>query len=111
MSQQQMNTGEIQHDLRATLSARREMGPEYDDHLVESFMRKLDAQLPALRGARMPASDAPSAGQRLALAVVSLALLIPLVGMVMWTTGGNLIALTVLCAAVVLVNLAFARGR
>jgi hypothetical protein len=43
----QVDTEEIERELRATLSARREVGPTYDDHLIEAFMQKLNQQLVA----------------------------------------------------------------
>lgn len=43
----QVDTDEIERELRATLSARREVGPTYDDHLIEAFMQKLNQQLVA----------------------------------------------------------------
>jgi len=42
---QQVNTDELERELRATLAARREVGPTYDDHLIEAFMQKLNQQL------------------------------------------------------------------
>ena len=41
----QVDTDELERELRATLAARREVGPTYDDHLIEAFMQKLNQQL------------------------------------------------------------------
>jgi hypothetical protein len=41
----QVDTDELERELRATLAARREVGPNYDDHLIEAFMQKLNQQL------------------------------------------------------------------
>jgi len=38
---------EIKHDLHILLAARRDLGPVYDDHLIDSFVEKLQAQPPA----------------------------------------------------------------
>ena len=35
-----VDTHEIERELRATLSAQREIGPNYDNQLVEGFMQK-----------------------------------------------------------------------
>lgn len=41
----QVDTDELERELRATLAARREVGPDYDDLLIEAFMQKLNQQL------------------------------------------------------------------
>jgi len=106
-----LNTSEMQRELRATLAARREMGPEYEDHLVESFVQKvvqqLGTQLP--RQQQRPAAGSTS-GQRLALAIVSLALLVPMVAIVEGITH-SLAGLAIVCFAVVLVNATFGSRR
>ena len=93
--------GELRKDLDATLQTRKELGPEYEDELVEGFLEKLDGaverrvrrqvverQMEDARergqgvrgGARGSASPAYPAGlgPRLWLAVTSLVLAIPL---------------------------------
>ncbi|MGW4801935.1 hypothetical protein [Nonomuraea sp. MG754425] len=65
------------------MSARRDLGPDFEDAVVESFLdkmgqeidRRVDERLAeAAPKARRPARSATSEGQRLALAIVSLAL-------------------------------------
>lgn len=41
----QVDTDELERELRATLAAHREVGPDYDDQLIEAFMQKLNQQL------------------------------------------------------------------
>src|ERR1041385_1273405 len=41
----QVDTDELERELRATLAAHREVGPNYDDPLIEAFMQKLNQQL------------------------------------------------------------------
>ena len=36
---------DARRELEATVAARKELGPEYDDHLVESFLEKLEKGL------------------------------------------------------------------
>ncbi len=94
---------ELKKELDATLHTRRELGPEYEDELVESFLEKLDAavdqrvrrqlaeqQMVVARGGPAaygehggrPGSRSPELpagwGPRLGLAVASLVLAVPL---------------------------------
>ncbi len=73
---------EIKHELKATLAARRDVGTEYDDHFVESFMEKLKAQVVQEVRNEVRAEQAParvrqpmSVEQRLRVAVISIVLL------------------------------------
>ncbi len=85
---------ELKKELDATLQARRELGPEYESALIESFLEKLDQRLDSTtdrrvrrqlaeqqmvvaRGARPP-STGDSFGDRYGFAIVSLVLAIPL---------------------------------
>lgn len=45
-----VDTREIERELRATLSAQREIGPDYDHQLIEGFMRKLTLPMPFGKG-------------------------------------------------------------
>jgi hypothetical protein len=38
---------EDKHELKATLEARRELGPEMEDHLVEAFLAKVQSRVDA----------------------------------------------------------------
>ncbi|MFD1537844.1 hypothetical protein [Nonomuraea guangzhouensis] len=78
-----MSTGD---ELRAAVGARRDLGPDYEDAIVESFLekmgqevdRRVDERLAALgpkgKNKDVAKRQGPSDGQRLALAIVSLAL-------------------------------------
>jgi hypothetical protein len=52
------------HELAATLAARRELGPEHDDHLIAGFLerveRELDKRVDERVAARAPAKRASS---------------------------------------------------
>ncbi|MFJ3925448.1 hypothetical protein [Streptomyces sp. NPDC090022] len=78
---------ELKRDLDATLRARRELGPEYESALVDSFVEKVDTQvrrrlaeerLSAARGGRPAAGGGSSFGERFGFAIVTLVLAIPL---------------------------------
>ncbi len=44
---------EFRDDLRASLEARRELGPEMDDMLISSFIQRLDREIDARLDARI----------------------------------------------------------
>ena len=83
-------------EAQAALEARRELGVEYEDHVVDALVEKLEERLAERRPAK-PANMAP-------IAIPSLALSIPLIAI-----AGNFAGLAgviAVCAAIVLVNLA-----
>lgn len=45
-----MGTDEVRKDLQAAVAARQELGPEYEDEIIESFLDKLDARDAERRG-------------------------------------------------------------
>lgn len=68
-------------ELRAAYQARKDLGPEYEDALIESFLQKMDQEVDRrvedrLAQQRQVREVQPVAGsgQRLALAIVSLTL-------------------------------------
>jgi hypothetical protein len=116
--QRQVSTDEIERELRATLSARREIGPAYEDHLIEAFMQKLNQQALLPHPVQPQPTRGPSEGQRLALAIVSLALLIPLIllGFLFYLSlhgGGTpfFVFLAMICLTVLGVNYLFNKRR
>ena len=71
-----MSTGD---ELQAALSARRDLGPEYEDEVVASFLDKVGQEVDRRVDERLKAAPArsqhgPTHAQRLALAIVSLSL-------------------------------------
>src|SRR5690606_21222946 len=71
-----MSTGD---ELQAALSARRDLGPEYEDEVVASFLDKVGQEVDRRVDERLKAAPArsqhgPTDAQRLALAIVSLSL-------------------------------------
>ncbi|MER6999308.1 hypothetical protein [Streptomyces sp. NPDC000410] len=87
---------ELTKELDATLHARRELGPEYESALIESFLEKVDQRMDATvdrrvrrrlaeqqmavaRGERPERSGEVSGfGERFGLAIVTMVLAIPL---------------------------------
>ncbi|MFJ8016390.1 hypothetical protein [Streptomyces sp. NPDC096339] len=79
---------ELKKELGAALDARRELGPEYEAALVDSFVEKVDTQvrrrlaeerLSAARGGGSPQAPAEgNFGERFGFAIVTLVLAIPL---------------------------------
>ncbi|MEV0381010.1 hypothetical protein [Nonomuraea sp. NPDC050643] len=75
-----MSTGD---ELRASVSARRDLGPEFEDAVVESFLDKMGQEIDrrvddrlaeAAPKAHQVAHQGPAEAQRLALAIVSVVL-------------------------------------
>lgn len=107
MPQPSASNDEIKRELQATLAARSELGPEYDEHFVQALTEKIMAQVrDQIAHTPAPAPPRPrglAPDQRLALAICSLIFLIPLIAI-----AGNIFgALGVATAfgAVVLINL------
>ncbi|MYT29400.1 MULTISPECIES: hypothetical protein [unclassified Streptomyces] len=108
---------ELKKELDATLQTRRELGPEYESELVESFLEKLDKdvdrrvrrqlaeqQMQVARGTLPPrrAGGGTEFWQRFAIAVVSLVLAVPLSAIAVANAG--LVGLVVCWGGVVGVN-------
>lgn len=78
----QQSAEEVKRDVQATLAARRELGPEYDDHFLSQLAERLTAQVhrEVANAPRIPApSNKLSRDQRTAVAICSLIFAIPLV--------------------------------
>lgn len=82
-------------DAREALEARRELGPDYEDAVVERFVERIEARLRE----RAPAKLSPPSP---AVVIISLLVAIPLIAIAGSTVG--LAGVIVVCAALVLVN-------
>ncbi|MEX2210190.1 MAG: hypothetical protein WD689_00300 [Gaiellaceae bacterium] len=91
-------------ELHSALEARRELGPDYDDQVVDALVEKIERRLSERRP---PARR--SEPYHLGVPLGSLGIAIPLIGAAGGTAGfaGVLVA----CLAIVLVNLAYAFRR
>ncbi|MED7922837.1 hypothetical protein SMD20_01220 [Nonomuraea sp. LP-02] len=110
-----MSTGD---ELKAAVSARRDLGPDFEDAIVESFLDKMGKEVDRRVDERL-AQAAPKAsaqrrsndGQRLALAIVSLSLgtvatlTLALVG------EGQRFLLIPVWVGIIIVNVVFNNGR
>ncbi|MGW7437454.1 hypothetical protein [Streptomyces sp. NPDC054849] len=112
---------ELKKELDATLDARRELGPEYESALVDSFVEKVDTQvrrrlaeerLSAARGdGRSPAAPGVDGnfGERFGFAIITLVLAIPLSAIA--AAHADLEGLLVAWAGIVGVNFIHAAKR
>lgn len=116
MSDDQRDTRqEMRQDLDATVEARRELGPAYEDDLVASFVDRVDASVRERVDAELARRPAESSGedesrnQRFALGIVSLGTGIPITAIAggVAETAGVVLA----WAGIVGVNVAFAWGN
>src|SRR5436305_13872731 len=87
-----MDPNEFQRDLHATRSAMREAGPEHDDEFVDLFVQKFTQQMMVQIRSEIQqqmhgvsGGGSASAGMRLALAIVSICVLIPLTAIILGT--------------------------
>lgn len=107
-------------DLQAALGARRELGPEYEDAVIDSFLERVDKSIQARVDARVAerAGDRGQVARRpsqrgtdsgLVLGIVSLCTGIPISGIAGGT--GEVRGLVVAWAGIAVVNLAHAWGR
>ncbi len=102
-----VDTHEIERELRATLSAQREIGPNYEHQLIENFMQKVNQHplAPSLTQPNEPSLPNVAIALRLVLAVLSIIFLIPLSAIT--TANSGLAALFVVSLAVLGINIAF----
>jgi hypothetical protein len=114
-------------EFRAAAETHRELGPEYQSAVIDSFIDKVGREIDARVDARLAQARVPGAvfpgpqgqlpvvtpqvkdgrGGQLALAIVSMALGVPLTAIAMGTHAGTL-ALFIIWMGIVAVNVAFA---
>ncbi len=89
-------------DVQAAIEARRELGPELEPHVIDSFIQRIEQRL---------AKPAPRHGddKTFALTIFSLIASIPLTAIAVVQSG--LIALVIVWVGIVLVNLSYSRRR
>ena len=99
----QPNTDDVKRELQATLAARHEVGPGYDEQFIERLVQQLTAQIRRdVANAPKPKSQALSSDQRTGLAICSVLFLIPLIAI-----AGSMLGLAgalIVCAAVFGIN-------
>ena len=96
---------DIRRDLQASMEARRELGPGYDEHFLDALVEKLTKHSQQIQQAPQRHASADShVGEALALGICSLIFGIPIVAI---TNAAGLPALIVACAMIVGVNIAY----
>jgi hypothetical protein len=100
----QPDAQDMKRELQATFSARRELGPEYDDQFIARLTEQLTTRV-RQEVALVPRArpNTLSAGQRTAIAICSLIFGIPLVAIAGGIAGP--VGLIVAFVALVLINL------
>jgi len=106
---------ETRRDIEAALAARRELGPEYHDSIAAGLAERVE-QLAAIRTAelrheaeiqeREAKQQQSTRGQRLALAIVSLVMGVPITGISANYVDPSLLGVMVSWAGIVGVNVA-----
>jgi hypothetical protein len=94
-------------ELQASIDARRELGPDHEHELVESFVARIEDRL-ATRPSSSPARHGGGREGSFVLTIVSLGVGIPLTAIAL--SNGGLAALLVVWVGIVLVNVAYQRG-
>ncbi|OIV37346.1 hypothetical protein BIV57_11420 [Mangrovactinospora gilvigrisea] len=93
MSGDSRNRDELRTELEAALAARRDLGPEYEHALVESFLDRMDHQLRDDRRSRLASEREAAAATRdraresMGLALGSLGIGVPLSGIATSSSG------------------------
>ncbi|WP_207756507.1 hypothetical protein [Nonomuraea cypriaca] len=102
----------VRDELQATLDARRELGPDYEAALVDSFVERLDATIAARVRAELDQHDPaphkrPAQGSpMIPIALGSMGIGIPLTAIAAGNAG--LVGLTITWLAIVIINVAAA---
>lgn len=102
----QLPTNDVRRDLEATLAARRDLGPEYDEHFIDTLTERL-VQRARQEVQRTPAPhEGLTPEMRVAVAICSLIFGIPLVAIAAGVSG---VALVIVCLMILGVNFAASR--
>ena len=103
-------------EIEAVIETRRDLGPEYEPALVDSFVEKVEAAIEQRVDARLAARQRSQAmerrhsGQQLALGIVSLVMAIPIT--IVLAVNDKLLALMIAWVGIAVVNIAYAwQGR
>jgi hypothetical protein len=101
-------------EVRAAAEIHRELGPDYRDAVVESFIERVGREIDARVDSRLAAQRAaqPAKPQKtMALPIVSIALGIPLSGISLGLANGDqIIGLAIVWIAIAVINVAYAIG-
>jgi hypothetical protein len=95
-------------EVHAAIEARRELGQELEPEIIDSFVERIERRLKDLEGSRRPVRR-DSSDKTFALAIISLAVAIPLTAI--GVTQAGLVGLVIVWIGIVLVNLAYSQRR
>jgi hypothetical protein len=95
-------------EVHAAIEARRELGQELEPEIIDSFVERIERRLKDLEASRRPVRR-DSSDKTFALAIVSLAVAIPLTAI--GVTQAGLVGLVIVWLGIVLVNLAYSQRR
>lgn len=101
-------------EIRVAAETHRELGPEYRDAVIDSFLegvgREIDARVDArLAAAQKSATQPRPQSRNLALPITSLALGVPLSGIMLGLNSSDqLIGLAIIWIAIAVINVAYA---
>jgi len=107
--------GGLAEDMEAAVSARSELGDDYDAALLRSFVERLDAEIDERLDRRLPSHDRASAFRDavtvvIALGSIGFGVLFVAAADALGSTGAT-VATIVAWIAILLINVVHARGR
>jgi hypothetical protein len=103
---------ETRRELEATVAARRELGPEHEQELVDAFLERIDRRLAerTQRAPSKPAGGRPGDWSLFTLIFLSMGIGIPLTEKAVLLGGGlGLIAVLAIWAAIVALNAVYSQ--
>jgi len=120
MAAQPPSAAETQREVQAALAARRELGPDYDDHIAAGLADRVE-QLAAVRlaelrhrgeqGSAVDRAEATSRSQQFVLGIISIGAGIPITAIAATNITPGLLGVIVSWAGIVGVNAVFSLGR
>ena len=92
------------------MAARKELGPEYEDHLVESFLAKVEKGLARPRQEDLPVPEGHHARTPALLGSIGIGIPVTAVALSNAPGAGGVIVAVVAWVAIAVANIAFWRG-
>ena len=100
-----MERGVDREELQAAIQARHELGADLEPHVIDSFVERIERRLTERKAS--PAKKHDRREGAFVLAIVSMVMAIPITAIA--ATHGGIVAMLVVWAGIVLVNLAYNR--
>ena len=105
-----LSNPDVSSDLRAAVEARRELGPEMEDHVIESFLRRVEERMQE-RGLVAPSGAKPAVPREkhhynpIPVVPASLALSIPILPIAGYFAGA--VGIVMVLVAIVIINVLY----